>query len=245
MTLDYRDLIHDKERLAEALINEVLAQFNPDSPDVDLLREITPDVATRVARNGIGSGVLADLLAGGDTSVLCQGCDGVCCRECDPIGVTHDDAQRMAKALNTSVKHVIKTYLKPHPESGPAEPYAVQKTKPCLFLGRDGRCTIYQARPGNCRLYPANVAKDGRIWISQTSYCRFLFNAHVMTAMALIMHEVMRRKAPAYAEYLDQLVSAYFPTAEQLEGMSQAERLAAMHAGNQRFEKNHLPLYKS
>lgn len=43
--------------------------------------------------------------------------------------------------------------------------------KPCVFLGDDGRCTVWADRPEGCRLYPA-IWDDGvRAAILDTDYC--------------------------------------------------------------------------
>ncbi len=43
--------------------------------------------------------------------------------------------------------------------------------RPCIFLGSDGRCTVWADRPEGCRLYPA-VWDDGlRAAVLDADYC--------------------------------------------------------------------------
>lgn len=43
--------------------------------------------------------------------------------------------------------------------------------KPCWFLGEDGRCTVWQARPEGCRLYPATWDDGLRKAVLDADYC--------------------------------------------------------------------------
>ncbi len=43
--------------------------------------------------------------------------------------------------------------------------------KPCVFLGDDGRCTVWEARPEGCRLYPAIWGEFEERAILDEDYC--------------------------------------------------------------------------
>lgn len=67
-------------------------------------------------------------------------CKGLCAESCGPISVSPDEWRRMK-------------------ETGGKEPGVNPKTFVCNML-KDGRCSIYQARPAICRLF--GVVEDLR-----------------------------------------------------------------------------------
>ncbi len=71
-----------------------------------------------------------------------------CCRIAQPV-FEEPDVKRIAKHFEMSNDAFIKKYLKPVPEYG----YFTKKL-PCVFLGDDNKCTIYEVRPMGCRTYP-------------------------------------------------------------------------------------------
>ena len=71
-----------------------------------------------------------------------------CCRVAQPVFET-PDIERIARHFKMTPDAFVKKYLKPDPEYG----YFTKKL-PCVFLGDDNRCTIYEVRPIGCRTYP-------------------------------------------------------------------------------------------
>jgi len=59
------------------------------------------------------------------------------------------DVRRISKHFGMSEKDFVKKYLTPHPDYD----YLIKKL-PCVFLGEDNLCTIYEIRPLGCRTYP-------------------------------------------------------------------------------------------
>jgi uncharacterized protein len=88
------------------------------------------------------------------TTFKCNHC-GYCCFETGTqINITLGDIQRISRYLNTSISLLFNTYIG-------ILPFAETETKfnlelglviPCKFWKKS--CTIYQARPLNCRLFP-------------------------------------------------------------------------------------------
>lgn len=83
----------------------------------------------------------------------CQG-SGKCCTSHGEYGfvfLTIDDRRRFAKYLNISTSEFTKTYCERtnnawHLKEDPANP-------DCMFL-KNKRCTVYEARPTQCRTWP-------------------------------------------------------------------------------------------
>jgi Fe-S-cluster containining protein len=99
-----------------------------------------------------------------------------CCRTMLPI-LSDADIARMASALNMTEDELIRDYLKPAEE----EDGFTFKATPCPFLGGN-LCTIYDARPENCRSYP-HIHKEGFQFrligaIENCSVCPIVFNVY-------------------------------------------------------------------
>jgi Fe-S-cluster containining protein len=76
----------------------------------------------------------------------CTSC-GHCCKTITPI-VSEADLKRIAKFLNISVKSTKQQWITKHPQLG-----LVFNVLPCPFL-KSKKCSIYAARPHDCRSYP-------------------------------------------------------------------------------------------
>lgn len=234
--IDYSRLLEPENKAAfrTMLIAEVKKMLRSDAPRE--LFELIPSTADSIVNIGGVSELWVAELAYGPKDLkggLCRGCKGECCRHCDPIGVTYDDAKRLALARGMQFKSFVKTYLIQHPTSKETA-YAFAQTRPCQFLNEDGRCNVYASRPGVCELYPITI-KDGKIGIALDTYCRFSFNAAVYQCDMLVFREYMSQHHPAELEKLEDIGKTCFPTKRQMKGMSQQERLASTAAGNRKF----------
>ncbi|MBA2406607.1 MAG: YkgJ family cysteine cluster protein [Chitinophagales bacterium] len=71
-----------------------------------------------------------------------------CCRIAQPV-FEKPDINRVSRHLGMKPERFIKKYLKPDPDYE----YFTKKM-PCVFLGDDNKCKIYEVRPMGCRTYP-------------------------------------------------------------------------------------------
>ena len=71
-----------------------------------------------------------------------------CCKTTAPW-LTDKDVSRIAKHLKMKEQRFIETYL----EVGSDNEFSF-KTVPCVFLGYDNECSIYDVRPKACGEYP-------------------------------------------------------------------------------------------
>ena len=71
-----------------------------------------------------------------------------CCKTTSPIFYDRD-IERLAKFMKLKPSQFIEKYLQIDPEKD-----YVLKTSPCIFLGNDNYCSVYEHRPLACREYP-------------------------------------------------------------------------------------------
>jgi uncharacterized protein len=89
----------------------------------------------------------------------CSKCPAYCCSVYERVTVTPRDIKRLAKHFNQTFEQATRRHTKMHG----GERVLRRSPDPifgeaCKFLDRETRgCTIYHARPGVCREYPART----------------------------------------------------------------------------------------
>jgi Fe-S-cluster containining protein len=105
----------------------------------------------------------------------CRAC-GNCCREVIPI-LSKGDVRRLAQSVNIPIGEFANKYLEPSRE----ENAFTFKTRPCPFLS-EKICTVYEARPRDCRSYPHLHKREFRFRLIQVvnnySVCPIVFNLY-------------------------------------------------------------------
>jgi Fe-S-cluster containining protein len=104
---------------------------------------------------------LPDLHEEAFSKIRCLDCAG-CCTNISPRFKT-PDISRIAKYLRIKESHLIEQYLRLDEDGD----YVVQRS-PCPFLGEGNMCSIYEARPGDCRRYPYTDSGDFFAYASTT-----------------------------------------------------------------------------
>jgi Fe-S-cluster containining protein len=100
-----------------------------------------------------------------------------CANCCKTLGivVTPADIKLLSKRLNMTVADFSAAYV----DKG-SEGNNILKSEPCVFLGADNRCTVYEDRPAVCREYPYLYEDNFRSRtlniIANTSLCPIVFN---------------------------------------------------------------------
>lgn len=98
----------------------------------------------------------------------CLKCPALCCRMAGYVDVSSHDIERLARFLEMPVKMFEARHIVHVTRAGKQRIKAGYET--CQFLGSDRRCTVYEARPDNCRGYLCWDQKDQTV----SEYARFL-----------------------------------------------------------------------
>ncbi len=88
---------------------------------------------------------------------ICATCEGNCCiGESGYIWITLDEIEQLAKYLDISIDQLVKNYLVKYGyRFSIKEKQLSQNNFACIFFDTNiKRCTIYEARPKQCRTFP-------------------------------------------------------------------------------------------
>lgn len=124
-------------------------QFNPDSwrQEAEKKKKENKQFLARAKRQKGIEKKLPTLHEEAFTKIDCLHCAN-CCKTISPRFKT-PDLVRISKFLGMKQGQMIDQYLRIDEDGD----YVV-KHSPCPFLGADNYCSIYEARPGDCRKYP-------------------------------------------------------------------------------------------
>jgi Fe-S-cluster containining protein len=81
----------------------------------------------------------------------CLKCPALCCKLAGYIEVSQTDIRRLAKFLDLTPKEFEAKHIVEKNRKG--EKLIKDSDNTCQFLGPDRRCTVYAARPRDCRGY--------------------------------------------------------------------------------------------
>lgn len=120
--------------------------------------------------------VVQETLREVSTGIDCTQC-GNCCREMQPVLIPAD-IKRLARETGLGPKDFTARYLKNAPAGHSG---MIFKSRPCPFL-KDNRCSVYEARPRDCKSYPhlhrrAFVQRTMQA-ISNYAVCPIVFNTY-------------------------------------------------------------------
>ena len=86
-----------------------------------------------------------------DESLDCLKCPAFCCRTAGYVEVSRNDIRRLAKFLDLTVREFEARHIVERNRKGSKRIKSGFGT--CQFLGENRRCTVYEARPRDCRGY--------------------------------------------------------------------------------------------
>lgn len=84
----------------------------------------------------------------------CKGCHACCEGMGESIILDPLDVMRLTSHLDKSFEELLANEIELNVVDGLVLPNIKMKNDSCPFLNRDGRCSIHEARPGFCRLFP-------------------------------------------------------------------------------------------
>lgn len=97
-----------------------------------------------------------------------------CCKTTGPL-LTDKDVSRIAKHLKLKDQKFIESYVRVDEDGD-----FVLQSLPCVFLGHDNCCSIYDVRPKACREYPHTDRKKfhqiSNLTLKNVSICPAAFN---------------------------------------------------------------------
>ncbi len=103
----------------------------------------------------------------------CQRCMYCCSSEPGYVFLSHKDLERLSSFFGQDVETFIDIYCRLVDFS---THYLVSLTEKknydCEFLSKSG-CTVYEARPEQCRTYPfwKSVLQSSKTWETESSFC--------------------------------------------------------------------------
>ena len=86
----------------------------------------------------------------------------VCCTKAGWVNVSLADLQRMSDHTGIPKHEIFRNSLsvKPWVENGKLMSMGIKMLQPCKFLD-ESKCSIYEARPDACRIFPFNLFIEG------------------------------------------------------------------------------------
>ena len=100
----------------------------------------------------------------------CTGCGG-CCRArggYEYVYVSPDEARAIAARLGVPLRQFVAEYLIEDADDEHAQMHLRFDDGACSMLGKDGKCSVYEQRPKQCKTWPfwrENLVK--RVWESE------------------------------------------------------------------------------
>ena len=93
----------------------------------------------------------------------CKGCVACCKGVGNSIVLDPYDVHRLRQSLGVDFEGLMKTGVELHVEEGLILPNLkmVGEEEACYYLNAEGRCSIHEARPGICRLFPLGRYYEG------------------------------------------------------------------------------------
>lgn len=104
-----------------------------------------------------------------------------CCKTTSPI-ILQEDITRISKYLETNSGNFIKEFVEMDEDGD-----FVFKQTPCVFLGSDNACKIYDVRPKACSEYPHTNRKRMKEILDITYH-----NTFICPAVALVVEKLER-----------------------------------------------------
>ena len=93
----------------------------------------------------------------------CKRCPAFCCTLAGYVEVSHNDVRRLADHFGLTVQEFEDKHLVVK-RRGKQRGRIKRHDETCQFLGADRRCTVYAARPNDCRGYVCWTQPDETVY---------------------------------------------------------------------------------
>jgi Fe-S-cluster containining protein len=118
--------------------------------------------------------------------VACLDCAN-CCKKMTPT-YTRKDINRIATHFNMTYQQFFDKWLQIDENKD-----IVNVSKPCQFLGKDHKCSIYEIRPSDCAGFPHIIRNDFRYQAKEKTYANNL----ALCPATLVFVEKLKEKIEA------------------------------------------------
>lgn len=160
----------------------------------------------------------------------------LCCKSAGWVNISLFDLQRMSDNLNITKHTIVKHHcdVKPWVISRKLHSFGIKMRQPCPFLS-EGKCSIYEARPDACRIFPYNhIMRDIKEWECATNVKTT--PRERIDAKALEMNLYRNRLATEEAIHALKNIRPYIQKANIIQGeaiMHKVPLQVALHSGLQ------------
>jgi len=130
----------------------------------------------------------------------CTRCSACCRHESGFVFLSEEDASRLGTALNMEYKEFAEAFCRWVPLENGIERLSL-KEKPnydCIFWVQDRGCSVYEARPAQCRAFPfwASVLDSEESWEAAAAGCPGIGRGPLFPAASMEKWLELRQNEP-------------------------------------------------
>ena len=131
-------------------------------------------------------------------SFECKECSFCCTGSPGYVWLGHSDIIHLCEYLGTDFDSFVRKYCKyVDAENGKALSIREKAGYDCVFLDA-GKCSVYSARPVQCRTYPfwEEILESGEAWAAEAAYCPGIGKGELVAPEKIAELVLERRSSP-------------------------------------------------
>ena len=130
----------------------------------------------------------------------CTRCSACCRYESGFVFLSENDASRLGAVLNMGYKEFTGTYCRWIPSENGTERLSLKEKSnyDCIFWGAEKGCSVYEARPLQCRAFPfwASVLNSEESWQATAAACPGIGSGPLFSSDSMEKWMVLRQNEP-------------------------------------------------